>query len=180
MVAVEWKEPPAEVVLSARDRLVALLERNPGRWARVKRDLKSKTGTATWKKLGLDAVAAPAESDSSLWDIYARAPEVTDAQRAERAAALKTRSAAAPGPGPAPTKRSKPAPSAAPAAEAAVDPVRSAEEDAAWADRLEDERELVVPVPPSESETSPAAKAVTAGWKGRLGHKPAGAGGRRG
>lgn len=77
MVAVEWKEPPAHAVMTGRDQLVALLKRNPGRWARVKRDLKSKTGTATWKKLGLDAVAAPAESDATKWDIYARAPEPT-------------------------------------------------------------------------------------------------------
>lgn len=81
MVAVEWRDPPAEAVLSAREQLVNLLKANPGKWARVKCGLKSKTGTATWKNLGLEAVAAPAESDASLWDIYARGPEKSSPPR---------------------------------------------------------------------------------------------------
>ncbi len=72
---VEWKQPPASAFLSERDQMVEDLKAQPGRWARVKKDMKSKTGIGVWKKAGLEAVTAPAESDPALFDYYARAPE---------------------------------------------------------------------------------------------------------
>lgn len=84
MIAIDWKEPPAAVLLTATELVAAELKANPGRWARVAKDLKSKRA-APWKKLGLEVVTAPAESDATLWDVYARAPQAPVAKPAPRA-----------------------------------------------------------------------------------------------
>ncbi len=73
---VEWKIPPASAFKSDRELLEDDLRECPGRWARVQRDMKSKTAYSSWRKAGFEAVTAPAESAPDRWDVYARAPGI--------------------------------------------------------------------------------------------------------
>jgi hypothetical protein len=98
-VKIIWQDPPASALMSPREAIAAELKRHPGRWALVSSGLKSKTGVNLWKKLGLEAVPSSTGSTTEgnlRWDIYARAPESTAAQRAERAAATVTTQVATP------------------------------------------------------------------------------------
>jgi hypothetical protein len=69
-LAIEWKEPPPSA--DPRDRLIAALKAEPGKWARIKVGMKSPTGHYVWKKLGFEAVSRPNDTDEALWDVYAR------------------------------------------------------------------------------------------------------------
>lgn len=67
---VDWREPPP----SPEARLKEELKKNPGRWARIKVDMKSPTSAPAWRKEGFEARALAAESDPKKFDIYARWP----------------------------------------------------------------------------------------------------------
>lgn len=74
MADVEWMEPPAEAFMSTRELVVKELKKNPGRWARVLKDRKSRAGTTWWRDQRLEVVVAPAASAPELFDVFARAP----------------------------------------------------------------------------------------------------------
>lgn len=72
MADVEWMEPPAEAFMSTRELVVKELKRNPGRWARVLKDRKSRAGANWWKDQGLEVVVAVSASAPDLLDVFAR------------------------------------------------------------------------------------------------------------
>ena len=76
MVEIVWKEPPPAVGSAETAEILAALKANPGKWAQVKKGMKSSTGYTTWKKLGCEAVARRDDA-GTLWDVYARWPAKT-------------------------------------------------------------------------------------------------------
>lgn len=85
---LEWKEPPPKGNGDV-DRVVQLLKQNPGKWARVSKDMASSGAGAKWRKAGCDIAVRPAEKPradgKSSYDVYARwtGPEGGQAEAAQ-------------------------------------------------------------------------------------------------
>lgn len=72
-----WEEPPttnSRGRSSEKPRIVEVLKRKPGQWARVQDGMKSSGGAAAWKKLGCEAVTRKPEG-SDRYAVWARWPE---------------------------------------------------------------------------------------------------------
>lgn len=71
--AVEWKEMPVRPVKprSRVEMIVEELKKYPGRSARVARNVKSSSATATWRNRGCRAQVRQAEDNPKLHDVYA-------------------------------------------------------------------------------------------------------------
>lgn len=80
-VSVEWKDIPVRPARQkSRVRLVVeQLKQYPGRSARVARNVKSSSATATWRSHGCVAQVRQAEDDPKLHDVYAWWPEPDEA-----------------------------------------------------------------------------------------------------
>lgn len=70
---VEWKQIPEkpDPHKSRVKRIVEELKKYPGRSARVSRNVKSSSATATWRNYGCMAQVRQAEDDPKLHDVYA-------------------------------------------------------------------------------------------------------------
>lgn len=110
MVEIVWKEPPPAVGSAETAEILAALKANPGKWAQVKKGMKSSTGYTTWKKLGCEAVARRDDA-GTLWDVYARWPDAKTARPTPAPAARPTQTPAS---RPAPVA-TRPAPATPPA-----------------------------------------------------------------
>ena len=86
---LEWQEPPAadQAII---DMILAQLQNNPGRWARLLKGVSTTSHVSKWLKLGAEAKHVrvnPGESPAR-YDIYARWPQhkaatISNAIRAE-------------------------------------------------------------------------------------------------
>lgn len=72
-ITVDWKEIPMRPIRqkSRVKLIVEELQKNPGRSARVARNVKSSSATATWRHHGCVAQVRQAEDDPALHDVYA-------------------------------------------------------------------------------------------------------------
>lgn len=71
---IEWKEIPdrqRDRQKSRVARIVEELKKHPGRSARVVRNARSTSATATWRKHQCVAQIRQAEDDPELYDVYA-------------------------------------------------------------------------------------------------------------
>lgn len=76
-LTVEWKDIPVRPV-KQKTRVALIVEQlqaHPGRSARVARNVKSSSATATWRNHGCKAEVRQAEDDPKLHDVYAWWPE---------------------------------------------------------------------------------------------------------
>lgn len=73
-VVVEWRAMPErkqDKKKSRVTRVVEELKKNPGKSARVARNVRSSSATATWRSHGCVAQVRQAEDDPILFDVYA-------------------------------------------------------------------------------------------------------------
>lgn len=72
-VVIEWKDLPVRPVKpkSRVEAIVEELKKFPGRSARVARNVKSSSATATWRNRGCKAQVRQAEDSPKLFDVYA-------------------------------------------------------------------------------------------------------------
>lgn len=76
MKTLEWKEPPPRANSDTQE-AIAQLQANPGRWARVQKEVSSSAASQKWKNLGCEATHRKVESADGKprYDVYARWPE---------------------------------------------------------------------------------------------------------
>lgn len=73
---MEWQDPPIVKAgpKTKFQQVVDALQKNPGKWARVRKSMKTTSGTGLWKGYGCEAVARAVEGMEGRWDVYARWP----------------------------------------------------------------------------------------------------------
>ena len=82
---IEWKEIPDRQRDRQKSRVALIVEqlkKHPGRSARVAKNARSTSATATWRKHGCVAQIRQAEDDPNLYDVYAWWPKY-DAENPE-------------------------------------------------------------------------------------------------
>lgn len=75
---MDWRPVPSRRRDKAKSRVAAIVEelkKHPGKSARVVRNARSTSATATWKKYGCVAQIRQAEDDPNLHDVYAWWPD---------------------------------------------------------------------------------------------------------
>lgn len=76
--AVEWREMPERKVDRKKSRVLLVVEelkKQPGRSARVARNVRSSSATATWRAHQCVAQVRQAEDNPELFDVYAWWPK---------------------------------------------------------------------------------------------------------
>lgn len=83
-VVVEWRAMPErkqDRKKSRVTRIVEELKKNPLKSARVARNVRSSSATATWRAHGCVAQVRQAEDDPNLFDVYAWWPDADESPR---------------------------------------------------------------------------------------------------